>query len=451
MSEYLTVGVLSKQANGQAIAEALLKDPRVKTIILPRNHGLVDYKREKEIIVDPNCDLSDRKSVLEFAQRHQADWWDIADAAAIASGAGDNLLVHGIPVFGPIGKAKDLEASKTKQKILIGEAKIPSALWIECRDTLEGIGHIYQIFRPGHNPLHCNEVYIKPDGMTGEIGPWKVKVGRENLSYAIGIANRMESLPNGAGKSFYIEAGLRGEEFSLFTVTDGKTHKTFKTANDFLSLREGQQGPVTFGLGGNSPALLVEHRREKIAQKLANPLLNCLSKSGHLFQGILYTGGIKWENETKALKYNAHWGHPEGQYVLPGIQNYAEIQEAVINQTLDQTEILEDSKYRVGIVMVAKGFPNSHQKIYGQQIFGLDEALKLPGVSLYDSSIKRVDDSFYVAGPNPLTVVGEGDDLRAAYARAVSAAERIYVGNRRSSRLLRWYRDVAGADRARFT
>ena len=417
MGRDLRVLIIGKGAREHVISEAYEKDENVGQIIVAPGNDLIVYRRKKEVIIDGDCSLRDPNSILSIAKKYKPDLVDVASDNAIGSGSVDLLKGQGFPVFAPNKRAARLEYDKIFAKSFMRGYLIPSAHFQAFNDTNEGIAHARRIY--SENPRKL--MFVKAFGLCDGKGA----LDSLDLEEAILNIHRMSGFGE-SGRRFIIEDGLEGEELSLFVISDGDSYKVISCAVDYKRLNDSDKGPQTGGMGSFSPIDLSKTSKESI-DLILEGTFGGFKKSDIIYKGILYFGLIKTPEGLRLIEYNARWGDPEAQVVLPGISNYLEVVESCIAGNLGSVDIKSDSKSRVCVVGASKGYPNDHSKVDGKEIFGLEEIMRLPGVSVYGAGVKIMDGRFYADGGRLFSVVGKGDNLTDAGNISYDAIERTRI------------------------
>ena len=266
-----------------------------------------------------------------------------------------------------------------------------------------------------------------------------------------------------AGKTFLIEEciqnhdGTPGEEASFYTITDGTNFYTFKTSQDHKAIGMFDEGPNTGGMGVISPARVIpDNLVGVIEDTIICPAIDGLRAEGRPYVGVLYTGvmvtyTVDGQPEVKVVEFNARWGAPEAEVVVPGILTpMDEIAFACINGGLNKLIIEEDDLVRVGITGASRGYPGDYSAVKGKRIFGLEEAMAAEGVSIYGAGIKKegtnVGPIFKANGGRLFTLVGEGETIIEAREKAFKGMAQIHVdGNN-----LVWRTDIGHHDIQRY-
>ncbi len=422
--EDLTVLVIGAGAREHVISEAYENSNLVKRIIVAPGNSFTAIGRKKEVVVDGNCNLRDPHSILKLAEKYIPDTdsphlIDVAQDDALALGAVDTLQKYGFNSFGPGRNGAKLESDKSFSKRFMFRNGIPTSPF----GIFTGVGgvrskiYIERLFREDSGKV----VYVKASGLCGGKGALKA-AGREETKKRI---KQMKDFGK-AGRTFLIEEALEGEEFSYFAISDGKNYRAFKSAQDYKRVLDKNKGEQTGGMGAVSPAKVTERIDAEIREKLVERAVN-----GNPYPGIIYVGGIDKDRKKNpfCIEYNVRWGDPEAQVVLPGIQtDYAELVQTAIDGRLNEIDLIQDDLTRVCVVGAAKGYPENSSQAKGKEIFGLREAMKLPGIKVYGAGINVQDGRFYV-GENPgrlFSIVGKGN-LKEATDMAYDAMEMISI------------------------
>lgn len=398
-----------------ALAETYSKSKQVKKVFVIPGNGLMDFKNKK-IVTVPNVNVHDKNQVLDFVKKNNIDFADISPEDFLATGYVDLLKDAGVQVVGPTKRVAEIEWSKDWSRHFMEKYNLPIPLYKSFSKKEEGIKYV--------NSLPEQVLYIKASGLCGGKGA----VRAENKKEAIEAIRSMKSLGD-AGKTFLVEEGLIGEEFSLFAICDGKNYIVAKSAQDHKTVFNKDQGPNTGGMGCVSPTQVVTKKVvSEVEEKILKPFLNGMAREGRVYQGILYVGGMLTENGVKIIEFNARWGSPEAEVILPSIQtDYVTIAKAITKQQLKNLKIRFDKKVRVSICGTAAGYPGDYSKAKGKEIFGLTEAMKIPDITIYGASIKRLGQRFFVDGGRIFHVVAQGKDVLDARKKAYKAMSLISI------------------------
>lgn len=443
--EYLTVLDFDPGARGHARSWAYEQSPDVKKIIVAPGNKFIGWRRDKEVIVDENCDLKDPESMIALAEKYRPDLIDVAQDDAIATGVGDMLRERGFVVFCPTQKAAQIEWDKAWSYGFAARHGIPipeSHAFSSTRDAEWFVTELYE-------DIPDYAIYVKAAGLAAGKGALKAT----SYQQAVACIRRMHTFGD-AGKSFVIQKGLSGPEFSYTVIADGTgVYHAFKPAQDYKLAHAFDGGDQTGGMACVAPTRVIEPlSRAEIEEKLVIRALDGMADEDRPYMGILYVGGMKVADSNSSsgyrpycIEYNARWGDPEAQVVLPGVSNYAALVMAAAEGRLAQAMVQEDTLFRVCLVGAARGYPNDYHAVAGKRIYGLEEAMRVPGVQIFGAGIEIVDGRFYAQrGRGRLfSVVGASTDPFKGYESAFAAMNRIYIeGNN-----LQWRSDGGWQDR----
>ena len=447
MPEDLKVLVFDPGARGHVISDAYERSHRVRKIIVAPGNDFIGFYRHKEVVVDENCDLKNLDSMLAIAKKYRPDLIDVAQDDAIASGVGDILREHGFVVFCPSRVAAQIEWDKKWSREFMIRHRIPTPQFNAFSSTRIAERFVDEFY--GENPYDARSdaLYVKAAGLAEGKGALRATSYQE----AVACIRRMSWFGE-AGRTFLIERGLSGEEFSYTVMADGTgVYHAFKPAQDYKLALPFDEGDQTGGMGCIARTHVIEPlSRAEIEQELVIKALDGMVAEGRPYIGILYVGGMKVRDESVSsgykpycIEFNSRWCDPEAQVVLPGVSNYAELAIATVEGRLGQKVIIEDALYRVCLVGATRGYPRDYHAALGKRIYGLKEAINCPFVEIFGAGIKMEGRKFYTNGGRLFSVVGRGPDLLRAYERALTAMSRIYIeGNN-----LQWRTDIGWQDR----
>src|SRR3989338_4639490 len=255
-----------------------------------------------------------------------------------------------------------------------------------------------------------------------------------------------------AGERFVIEDGMIGEEFSYVVISDGKTYRGFKPAQDNKLSENFDRGDQTGGLGANAPSLVALPMMEETRERIIRPAIDGMREEDADYVGILYLGAMDVNGHPKVVEFNARPPDPEAQVIWPGLSNYPELVLAATQGRLHEVDVVQDNMYRWCVVGAARGYPNSKEaaKVKGKRIYGLEEARRLSGISIYGAGIDVVGGRFYANGGRLFSIVAEGRNPMDAKQRAYEAMSYISIeGNNLHFRTDIGWRDIDRALRAR--
>lgn len=404
--------VLGSGAREHAIVDALLADPAGHDVtVWPGNAGIAAVAR----CVDAGP-ITDPETVAASVLADPADLVVIGPEAPLVAGVADAVRERGIPVFGPSRAAARLEGSKAFAKRIMAAAGVPTGRAIRA-GTLEEAEAAFDELGSPH--------VVKADGLAAGKGVL-VTADREAA-----VRHARAYLEEG---SVLVEEHLTGEEVSLFFLSDGSTVLPLAPAQDYKRLRDGDEGPNTGGMGAYSPLPWLNDAFgserafvERVRDTVARPVVAQLGREDTPFLGLLYCGLIVDGDDIRVIEFNARFGDPETQVVLPRLTSpLAPLLLAAARGELTSAQNPEFSpRPAVGVVLASEGYPES--PVIARPIGGLTEATAVPGVHVLHAATRRSDaeDAVLSSGGRVLTVVALGDDFAQGRARAYDAIGRI--------------------------
>lgn len=407
----MNILVLGGGGREHAISWALAKSPRCTELyVAPGNGGTANIARN---VKDLNAE--DAQAVLAFAQAHNIELVVIGPEAPLVAGVADVLREAGIPVFGPDAQGAQLEGSKTYSKRFMDANGIPTARYQSFTDAVSARAYCEELGAP---------LVVKADGLAAGKGV----VVAETLDMAL---DAVEACFDGsfgdAGQTVVVEEMLTGPECSLLAfVSNGKAF-CMAPAQDHKRAYDGDLGPNTGGMGVYSPvpiiteeemATMISIMEQSAAATAKDPFEND-------YRGCLYGGFMLTPEGPKVLEFNARFGDPETQVVLPRLEgDLVNIMLAVAEGRPEDIVLSWSDKWAVSVVLASEGYPGSYEK--GKVILGLEEAQDLDGVIVFHAGTAlNPDGELITAGGRVLNVVALGDTFEEARNRAYEACELI--------------------------
>ena len=395
-----------------AIIKKLRENPAVETIYaLPGNGGIA-----ADAICVPEIGAKDIDAIVAFAVSHAIDFAVVAPDDPLALGMVDELAKAGIPAFGPDKAAARIEASKVFSKDLMKKYGIPTAKYETFDDPAKVMDYIRA---EGKYP-----VVIKADGLALGKG---VLICENEQQAADGVKEIMLDKKFGAsGNHVVVEEFLTGPEVSVLSFTDGKVVKPMVSSMDHKRANDHDTGLNTGGMGTIAPnPYYTPEVAAECMEKIFLPTIRAMNAEGCPFKGCLYFGLMLTPDGPKVIEYNARFGDPETQVVLPRLKtDFVDIINAVIDEKLDELEIEWIPEACACVVMASGGYPQSYPK--GLEITGLDENGQAEGVTVYHAGTKLENGKLLTNGGRVLGVTATGDTLPQALETAYAACESIH-------------------------
>ncbi|MBQ8685489.1 MAG: phosphoribosylamine--glycine ligase [Clostridia bacterium] len=403
----MNVLVIGNGGREHAIVQALKKSPRVdKIYAMKGNAGIGELA---ELVDIDYCDL---KAVGDWVDAHdEVDYTVIAPDDPLALGLADELESRGHRVFGPSKNAAIIEASKAFSKELMKKYDIPTAKYETFSDYESAKAYVATCDIP---------VVLKADGLALGKGVLICKTREEAQE---GLKEMMLDKKFGAaGSKVVVEEFLEGPEVSALAFTDGKTIKPMITSCDHKRAFDNDEGLNTGGMGTFSPAPFYGEKTEKeVLERIMLPTMYAMNAEGRTFKGVLYFGLMKTKDGMKVIEYNARFGDPETQVILPMLKtDLLDIFEAVTDERLADIDIEWETGACVCVVLASGGYPVAYEKGKEMTFNGLDEDIVLCHAGTKSKEGKLVTDGGRVLG-----VCAKGATIEEARKKAYKNVERI--------------------------
>ena len=410
----MKVLIVGSGGREHAIAWSVAKSPKVdKIYCAPGNAGIAEFA---ECV---NIKAMEFDKLVAFAKENAIDLTIIGMDDPLVGGVVDAFESEGLRVFGPRKNAAIIEGSKAFSKDLMKKYKIPTAAYENFTDPDEAIKYLETAKMP---------IVLKADGLA--------------LGQGVLICNTLEEAKEGvktlmldkqfgdAGNEIVIEEFMTGREVSVLAFCDGKTIKCMTSAQDHKRAKDGDQGLNTGGMGTFSPSPFYNDEVEAFCEKYVyQSTIDAMASEGRPFTGILFTGLMITEDGPKVLEYNARFGDPEAQVVLPRMKNdIIDVMEACIDGKLSDVELEFEDNAAVCVVLASDGYPEKYDK--GFEIKGLDTFKDKDGYYVFHAGTKFDGDKIVTNGGRVLGVVAKGENLKAARANAYKATEWIDFANK---------------------
>ncbi len=388
-----------------ALAWALARSPLVHDLLAaPGNAGIEEVARCFPVKAE------DVEGVVDLVEREEVDLTVVGPEAPLVTGLVDALEERDRLAFGPTSAAAQIEGSKVWAKELCLRHDIPTGR-AEVVDDVTRAVMLLDAFEPPY--------VVKADGLAAGKGV-VVTADRQEAVQAI-EASLVDGAFGAAGDRVLLEEHLAGREVSALALSDGETVIPLVLAQDYKRALDGDAGPNTGGMGAYSPVPFVDRATEaRIRAEILEPAVGALAAEGTPYRGVLYAGVMLTDDGPKVLEFNARFGDPETQAIIPRLRSDpAEAALAVAERRLSGATLDWTPESCVTVVLASGGYPGRHET--GVEIRGLERATNLPGVTAFHAGTARKDGRVVTAGGRVLAVSAVGRDLAAARERAYEA------------------------------
>ena len=411
----MKVLVIGSGGREHAICWKLSKSPKVDELYCaPGNAGIAEVAKCVDIGV------MDFEKMADFAKKEAFDLIVVGPDDPLAGGIVDVLEEKGLRVFGPRKNAAILEGSKAFSKDLMKKYGIPTAAY-ETFDTPEAA---LKYLETAPVPI-----VLKADGLALGKG---VLICNTREEAKEGVKTLMLDKQFGhAGDRIVVEQFMTGREVSVLSFVDGKTIKIMTSAQDHKRAKDGDQGLNTGGMGTFSPSPFYTPEVDEFCKKhIYQATVDAMKAEGREFKGIIFFGLMLTADGPKVLEYNARFGDPETQVVLPRMKNdIVDVFEACVDGTLDQIDLQFEDNAAVCVVLASAGYPEHYEK--GKKITGLENFKDKDGYYVFHAGSKfDAEGNILTNGGRVLGVTATGKDLKEARANAYKATEWIHFENK---------------------
>ena len=397
-----------------AIAWKIAQSPKAEKIYCaPGNAGIAEYA---ECVDIPAMEF-DR--LAAFAKEKEIDLTVIGMDDPLVGGIVDVFEDRGLRVFGPRKNAAILEGSKAFSKDLMKKYGIPTAAYENFDDPQKALAYLETAKFP---------IVLKADGLALGKGVLICNTLQEAQEGVRSIM--MDKKFGSAGNTMVIEEFMTGREVSVLSYVDGKTIKTMTSAQDHKRAQDGDQGLNTGGMGTFSPSPFYTKEVDEFCKShIYQATVDAMAKEGREFKGIIFFGLMLTKDGPRVLEYNARFGDPEAQVVLPRMKNdILEVMEACVDGTLDQVDLQFEDNAAVCVVLASDGYPVSYEK--GYVIRGLENFKDKDGYYVFHAGTKKTDKGIVTNGGRVLGVTAKGKDLKEARANAYEAVKLVEFDNK---------------------
>ncbi len=411
----MKVLIVGSGGREHAIAWSVAKSPKVdKIYCAPGNAGISEYAECVPI------GAMEFEKLADFAEKNAVDLTVIGMDDPLVGGVVDVFESRGLKVFGPRKNAAILEGSKAFSKDLMKKYHIPTAAYENFSDAEKALKYLREQAK--------FPIVLKADGLALGKG---VLICNDLKEAEEGVKEIMEDKKFGsAGNTMVIEEFMTGREVSVLSFVDGKTIRTMTSAQDHKRALDGDQGLNTGGMGTFSPSPFYTEEIDKFCQKyIYQPTVDAMAAEGRPFTGIIFFGLMLTADGPKVLEYNARFGDPEAQVVLPRMKtDIVEVMEACIEGRLDEMELEFEDNAAVCVVLASEGYPVKYEK--GIPMYGFENFKGKDGYYCFHAGTKFQDGQIVTNGGRVLGITAKGKDLKEARKNAYEATEWIQFSNK---------------------
>lgn len=403
--------VIGQGGREHALVWKLAQSPRVgKVFAAPGNPGIAALAECVDIGV------SDIEGLLSFALKEQIDLTVVGPEVPLMEGLADRFRAAGLLIFGPSAAAARLEGSKVFAKELFKKYNIPTAEFQAFENLEEARGFARQFTDRGQG------VVVKADGLAAGKGVI-VADSWDEASQALDSIMKDRQF-GAAGDKVVVEECLQGEEVSFFAITDGRDYVPLIAAQDHKRVFDNDQGPNTGGMGAYvNPPIFTPALQKVVEETIIGPVIDAMAREGCPYQGVLYAGLMITDKGPQVLEFNARFGDPETQVLMPMIKGdvYTLFEASASGQNLKASIVECEKGSCVCVVMASGGYPGSYAK--GKVISGLEQLDK--DVIVFHAGTAQENGQLLTNGGRVLAVVCRGDDIEAALYKVYRQLEKI--------------------------
>lgn len=411
----MKVLIVGSGGREHAIATSMKKSKRVdKLYCVPGNAGIAQIAE-----CDSSIGVMEFDKIIAYAKEKAVDLVFVAPDDPLVGGLVDALTKAGIRAFGPNKKAAILEGSKAFSKDLMKKYNIPTAGYETFDDPEKALAYLETAEMP---------IVLKADGLALGKG---VLICNTLEEAKAGVKEIMQDKHFGsAGNRMVIEEFMIGREVSVLSFVDGKTIRIMSSAQDHKRAKDGDQGLNTGGMGNFSPSPFYTEEVDEFCQKyIYQATVDAMAAEGRPFQGVIFFGLMLTPKGPRVLEYNARFGDPEAQVVLPRMKNdIMDVVDACIDGTLDRVDLQFEDNAAVCVVLASDGYPVSYEK--GFVISGLENFEGKEDYYCFHAGTKQTEKGIVTNGGRVLGITATGKDLKEARAKAYEATEWVQFENK---------------------
>lgn len=409
----MKVLVIGSGGREHTLTWKIAQSEKVKKIYCaPGNAGTVQLGENVPI---PATDIP---ALADFAEKEAIDLTVVGPEDPLVKGISTKFKKRNLKIFGPSAEAAEIEGSKAFAKNLMNKYKIPTAKF----EIFDSADNAIDYAKSLNSPL-----VVKADGLAAGKGVLMCKTPQcaEDALNKVMIDRKFGE----SGSKVVVEEWLQGEEASILAFADGKDYVPMVSSQDHKRALDGDKGLNTGGMGAYSPApIITVEMQQEINEKILEPTVKAMRGEERNFSGILYAGLMITKEGPKVIEFNARFGDPETQVILPRLESdLVEIFEHCIDGTLLNADINWTKKAATCVVMAAGGYPELYSK--GNPINGLEEAANVQDAVVFHAGTSLQDGKVVTSGGRVLGVTGLGHSVKESIDRAYEAVSKIHFEN----------------------
>lgn len=408
----MKVLVVGSGGREHAIAWKISQSPRLKKLYCaPGNAGT------RSVAENVSIEPEDIKGLLNFASRRKIDLTVVGPEIPLTLGIADEFAKKDLKIFGPKKNAAELEGSKVFAKQFMERHRIPTGMYriAESPESAKEIIDSGEFSFP---------LVVKADGLAAGKGVIICKDQKEAEGAVTAIMIDKEF--GDSGNRVVVEEFLRGKEVSFIVISDGLKVLPFVTTMDHKAAYDGDKGPNTGGMGAISPSPFIDREMfDEVMKMIIFPTLTRMLEEGRRYEGVLYVGLMLTERGPQVLEYNCRFGDPETQpQMLRMESDLLEVLFAAVEGNVLDKEIEWSRKPSGCVILASGGYPKKYEK--GKKIEGLEEALEIPGVTIFHAGTELKNKHYYTSGGRVLNVCASDDTLTETMDKIYKAISKIY-------------------------
>ncbi|MGZ5495653.1 MAG: phosphoribosylamine--glycine ligase [Candidatus Aminicenantales bacterium] len=408
----MKVLIVGSGGREHALAWRISKSPRVEKIFCAPGNGGTRHVAENVPLAD-----TDIAGLADFAEREKIGLTVVGPEIPLTMGIVDEFEKRGLRIFGPSKKAAEIEGSKIFAKEFMARHRIPTGRF-KVTDDFEQARKILASGEFGF------PVVVKADGLAA--GKGVVVCATQKKAEEAAAEMLVQKKFGAAGRRIIVEEFLRGREVSFIVISDGLRVQPLVTAMDHKAAYDGNKGPNTGGMGAISPSpLMTETLFNEVMSTVIMPTVTRLLEEGRKFKGVLYAGLMITDAGPRVLEFNGRFGDPETQPQMVRFESdLVDLLEAAVDEDILKTEVRWSAKPSGCVVVASGGYPVHYEK--GKIVSGLDEAEKVPGVTVFHAGTKFENGHYLTTGGRVLGVCASEQTLAATMGKIYEACGRIY-------------------------